>query len=121
LITPIILVLSVIAMLAVTTVPASAGTTMKRGEITCGDQSDVVGIWVQVDGGRSGWASWSSSGVGYRANWSFAVEDGARYKLHIGCGGTPWRWGSNTSSGWTTWKTNATVVTIYWRWRYVSW
>jgi len=75
-----------------TAAPASASVS---GDIQCFYGNDaVVGAWVEVPGGTSGWASLSPDGYG-GANYSYgAVSAGTTYRLHVGCGGTPQSWGT---------------------------
>lgn len=73
------------------------------GTATCADQSTVVGVWVTVSGGTSGWAT--RSGSGFEQSWRYNTQ-GKSYKLTVGCGGTPARWASSTSTPTfsTTWS-----------------
>lgn len=65
------------------------------GSATCVDGSNVVGVWVEVQGGNSGWAN--RSGQGSRQGWNFNTQ-GKKYKLTAGCGGSPQRWAESTST-----------------------
>ena len=60
---------------------------------------NVVGVWVTVNGGKSGWASWHPVGDGSypaQATWSYNTQ-GKFYRLTVGCGGKPSDWaGSGT-------------------------
>lgn len=79
--------------------PASAGEYV-RGSVMCVSQSSVVGVWIQAERGGSGWASWGRiNGVNYNAWYAYTLPYGGRYQVHVGCGGTPQRWGSNNKSG----------------------
>ena len=104
------------ALIAAVAVPTEAAARSKRGEVVCaGGESPVVGVWVKVRGGTSGWATLSNK-RGHKANWSYDTQ-GKKYQLHIGCGGTPQRWETNTRTGWTRHKVNATVV-MHWLFRW---
>lgn len=65
------------------------------GSATCVDGADVVGVWVEVQRGNSGWAK--RTGQGSRQGWSFNTQ-GKKYKLTVGCGGSPQRWAQSTST-----------------------
>jgi hypothetical protein len=83
--------------------PAQA--SQRDGTVRCyfGDAKNVVGVWVEVSGGGSGWAGWSKlADDSQGASWSFDVPDGRSYSLHVGCGGTPRRWKSDTWTQYTT-------------------
>lgn len=82
--------------------PAMAANS---GTVMCADQSTVVGVWVEVSGGRSGWAT--RSGSGYSQRWSYNTQ-AKSYSLHVGCGGTPQKWAYSTKTTFTTTKANAT-------------
>lgn len=61
----------------------------------CANQDPVVGVWVNVSGGSSGWAT--RTGSGYSQNWRYNTQ-GRPYSLTVGCGGTPARWNASTST-----------------------
>lgn len=112
--------LAVVGAVLVSFMPtADAGSTLKRGEIHCvsvSQNNNVVGIWVDVDGGRDGWASRTNvNNNANTANWSYDTQ-GKRYRLFVGCGGTPWSWDTSTSTSWTRWGTNVTVSPNPWWW-----
>ena len=78
------------------------------GTILDSYQRDIVGVWVEVQGGQSGWAQFRPTikGQKYSVWWRYDTQ-GKNFKLHIGVGGTPkewqynvktvWLWGSKTS------------------------
>lgn len=74
------------------------------GNVYCfvGNPLDVMGIWVEVPSGTSGWAARGDNGNG--GDWySYgAVSAGTTYKLHVGCGGTPSNWQYNIKTPWLT-------------------
>jgi hypothetical protein len=76
---------------------ANSGTEM------CVNQDPVVGVWVNVSGGTSGWAS--RTGSGYSQTWSYNTQ-GKSYSLTVGCGGTPAHWNASTSTPYysTSWS-----------------
>lgn len=63
------------------------------GKAMCVNKDPVVGVWVEVSGGRSGWAT--RSGSGYSQNWAYNTQ-GKAYSLTVGCGGSPARWAVST-------------------------
>jgi len=76
-----------------TTTP-DARLTIATGKVVCASGVEVVGIWIEVDGGESGWAEVSDVGAGV-ATYRYALPDGIGYQLHVGCGGTAAAWGSS--------------------------
>ena len=62
-----------------------------------GNGRPIVGMWVEVQGGRSGWAELHGSGS--NRTWYYDTQ-GKPYQVHVGVGGTPQRWDSNIKSGW---------------------
>lgn len=86
---------------------ANAGTVM------CANEVDVVGVWVDVSGGASGWAA--RRGSGYSQTWNYNTQ-GRPYSLTVGCGGSPSKWAttSSTPSFATTWSN----VVCYPGWAY---
>lgn len=84
--------------LALTTFGLGASTAgaANAGTVMCVNGAKVVGVWVQVNGGRSGWAT--RSGAGYSQRWSYNTQ-GKSYRLDVGCGGTPSKWQYRTTTG----------------------
>lgn len=72
------------------------------GTVMCVNQANVVGVWVEVSGGTSGWAT--RSGSGYYQRWSYNTQN-KPYTLTVGCGGTPQKWASSsrTATASKTW------------------
>lgn len=91
---------------------APAAHAANSGYVMCADQSAIVGIWVDVKGGRSGWAA--RGGSGHSQTWSYNTQ-GREYALHVGCGGTPMNWRTNVRSGYTKtgYNLNCFPGTIY--------
>lgn len=87
-------------VVTITTGTASAATS---GRVMCVNQAPVVGVWVNVSGGRSGWAT--RYGSGYSQSWAYNTQ-GRPYSLTVGCGGTPARWAASTSTPYysTSWS-----------------
>lgn len=81
---------------------AEAATNVAvRGQVTC-INSYVVGVWVQAESSKSGWASWKvpiSLGGHSKADYNFTLNKGGRYQVHVGCGGTAKDWKVNAKSG----------------------
>lgn len=72
------------------TAEASQGYIMEAG------RKNIVGVWVEVKGGTSGWAKFSPtiSGQKYSVSWSYNTQN-KPFSLHIGVGGTPQDWEYN--------------------------
>ena len=62
----------------------------------------IVGVWIEVSGGKSGWASWSpvDSNTPHIVKWSYDTQ-GKNWEARVGRGGTPDDWGIVHSSGFT--------------------
>lgn len=77
---------------------ASLATPASAADSTSGDvqcfygNNQVVGIWVEVPGGTSGWATRWSDGVGGNFYSYPAITQGYSHRLHVGCSGTPENW-----------------------------
>lgn len=84
---------SVVSTILITTQPVYAA----GGNVFDGNGRPIVGMWVEVQGGRSGWAELRGSGS--NRTWYYDTQ-GKPYQVHVGVGGTPQRWGSNIKSGW---------------------
>lgn len=87
------------AIATVLTVAGAAAAPMSAsaaaGNVLCVGGGNVVGVWVNLAGGGGGWAGRSGSGASQR--WWFDNR-GRRYSLTVGCGGSPARWGSSSST-----------------------
>lgn len=64
-----------------------------NGNIMDGDRMPIVGIWVEVHGGKSGWANFrpTTPGQKYSVAWNYDTQN-KPFELHIGVGGTPQKW-----------------------------
>lgn len=81
--------------------PGSEGASLVEGEVTCQSGAQVVGVWIQTENGpSSGFAARSTSGAGVR--YEYALSEGTRYAVHVGCGGTRENWDTNNRSGYGT-------------------
>ena len=76
------------------------------GYVTCAT-SNVVGVWVDVDGGTDGWAYRSGSG---NTNYYSYNTQGKRWRVNVGCGGTPQNWSQSISSNWSNLQNRATIT-----------
>ncbi len=54
----------------------------------------IAGVWVEVYGGESGWATLRFYGSRQSAAWYYDT-DGLPFCLHIGIGGSPQNWAHN--------------------------
>jgi hypothetical protein len=75
--------------------PAQFAHAANSGQVMCMNREEVVGVWVEVQGGKSGWAS--RTGQGYAQNWHYDTQ-GKPYELHVGCGGSPASWRTSNST-----------------------
>jgi hypothetical protein len=73
---------------------AEAATTV-GGTVECVDQRQVEGVYITAANGGSGWAN---RGSGWSTNFSYRLANGGAYKVTVGCGGSPSRWASSSSS-----------------------
>lgn len=83
-----------------TTASAAAPVTVS-GTVTCANSS-VVGVWIQAESSSSGWARWNMPirlGGLNQADYSFTLNNGGRYQVHVGCGGSSSRWALDAKSG----------------------
>ena len=92
------------AGLVATAAPASAA----GGTVSCAT-SRVVGVWVDVDGGTDGWATRSTTSNPNINNWSYNTQN-KRWRVRVGCGGTPSNWAQSISSGWSNRQGAASII-----------
>ena len=60
----------------------------------------LVGVWIEVDRGTSGWATLEKTSLD-SYSWSYDAQ-GKLWRPHIGIGGTPQKWRYDfTTSGWS--------------------
>jgi hypothetical protein len=65
------------------------------GQIGCINSASPVGVWVQAERSTSGWADHEvpiELGGFSKVNYSYTLDHGGRYQVHVGCGGTPEHW-----------------------------
>jgi hypothetical protein len=92
------MILTVGGMLTGAPTPASAAGS---GDVQCVyGNNQVVGIWVEVSGGTSGWATRWNDGYGGNYYSYPAIDQGKTYRLHVGCSGTSQNWGITFYSSW---------------------
>jgi hypothetical protein len=80
---------------------AAAPVTV-RGEISCINSASPVGVWVVGEQSRSGWAKIAvpiKLGGHSMVTYEYVLDKGGRYRVNVGCGGTPQSWGKSLSSG----------------------
>lgn len=91
------------SVLAAAPVHAAAPVTV-AGTIGCINSASPVGVWIEAESSTSGWATKKvpiTLGGHSKVDYSFTLDKGGRYKVHVGCGGTPQDWGTVLKS--TTW------------------
>lgn len=85
---------------------ATAATKIS-GQVEC-INSSVSGVWVHGEKSKSGFAKWSvpiKLGGISQAKFSYTLNKGGRYQVHVGCGSKPGNskeWKVNAKSGWTS-------------------
>lgn len=86
-----------LAIATMTVTPALA----KNGIVEDRSNQGIVGMWVEVEGGQSGWAKLSGGegGSGYYKFWNYDTQ-GKRFQVDIGYSGTPAHWGKSIRSDW---------------------
>lgn len=105
--------ISAVALASISSIALSSPAYAASGSVMC-SYVPVVGMWIEVEKGKSGWAWMSGSntdGSHYR-NWSYDTQ-GKRWRAHVGCDGTPEKWGRNLKSNWTTGNANLTCHYAY--------
>lgn len=71
------------------------------GDVQCVyGTNQVVGIWVEVPNGTSGWATRWSDGYGGNYYSYYEIDNGLGYRLHVGCSGNSQSWGITYYSPW---------------------
>lgn len=79
---------------------STTNTIGLNGVVYC-HSGAVVGVWTQSSGGGSKWANWHAfSGASNVSTYSVTVTTKlpTSIQLHVGCGGTPSRWGSSNNT-----------------------
>ena len=95
--------------ISVTSSPVASAATAVSGEVMCVSQAPVVGVWIAASNGGSGWAYWTASGTNYNARYFYSLPKGGSYSVHVGCGGTPSRWGADIRSSYRSGSYNSFV------------
>lgn len=82
------------------------------GKVTCPvGMGHVVGVWMEVSGGGSGWARLTNTSGGLAKRWSYDTK-GRSWRAHVGCGGTPQKWKRKYYSDWTS-RSGSSTITCY--------
>jgi hypothetical protein len=69
------------------------------GTVECATGRPVEGVWVDVANGHSGWAEWAAEPNNPdKASYSYELQMAGKYTVHVGCGGSPENWASETWS-----------------------
>lgn len=72
-----------------------------QGQIGCINSASPVGVWVEAQNSTSGWAAHEvpiELGGLSKVNYSYTLDRGGAYSVHVGCGGTPERWATDLRS-----------------------
>ncbi|MBF6189949.1 hypothetical protein [Nocardia implantans] len=80
---------------------ASAASTTVSGTIGCINSASPVGVWIQAKTSKSGWAQTKVPvrlGGHSKVDYSFTLDKGGDYQVHVGCGGTPQKWAKSLKS-----------------------
>lgn len=94
--------------------PASAAKAVTvTGYVTCINSYAPVGIWVDATSSTDGWAK--KTGPNPQTGWakvkySFSLNKGGTYRLHVGCGGDAQRWGMTAKSSLLSGSSTKTVT-----------
>ncbi|MFE6946661.1 chitinase [Streptomyces chartreusis] len=79
---------------------SDVSTFFTTGQVLCESGRPVVGVWVQTaHSSDSRFAAWKPVGNGSTADWWTYLPRNEPYSLHVGCGGTPDRWGTENWTG----------------------
>jgi len=86
-----------LALATISAIPVFA----KSGKVKETTGHGIVGMWVEVEGGRSGWAKLTGgeAGTSYEKTWTYDTQ-GKPFKVAIRYGGTPQEWEKSIHSNW---------------------
>ena len=97
----------VIALIAFAVTNAGTGSSLLTGSVMCESGRPVIGVWIAASTGQSdsGFAhlgpanpSGISYPVGSTATYSYLLQHGGTYAVHVGCGGKASAWDSSNYS-----------------------
>jgi hypothetical protein len=80
---------------------AQAAPEEIHGEIGCINNASPVGVWVQAARSKSGWADWKVPvhlGGTSKVDYTYTLNNGGPYQVHVGCGGRPQHWDNDIHS-----------------------
>lgn len=100
--------IATLALVAAGSVAFAMPANAASGQASCAT-SAIVGIWVDVDGGTDAFAVRTATSDPKINNWSYNTQ-GKRWRVNVGCGGTPSNWGQSISSGWSNLQGAATIT-----------
>lgn len=99
-----VLLLCIIALLLVVSVSANA----ESGRITNFTPYNIIGMWVNVRNGQSGWATLTQTSIG-EYDWYFNAQ-GKDWWAHIGVGFNPQNWEYHAYTDWTNGSRDITIT-----------
>lgn len=96
-------VAATLALLSSNDVATATPTQLRgiTGTVTCANRARVVGVYVRVLRSQpdSGWADWEPARRrGFVARYFYEVPYGSKFKIGVGCGGSPKAWRDSLSS-----------------------
>lgn len=101
--------LALAGSLLLATPAAAAPAVTVKGEIQCINNASPVGVWVEAESSTSGWAKTEVPVklLGHaKVAYTYTLNKGGRYKVHVGCGGSSKKWGMTLKSGYLSGSTN---------------
>lgn len=100
---------------------ATVAFSAEKAEAASGQVMDshrpIVGVWVEVKGGGSGWAKLTRTADQNVVSWSYNTR-GRDYQLHVGVDGNPQKWKHNIKTGWISRKKS--IANVSTSWNYLS-
>lgn len=92
---------AVAALITLSTAVGSSASVKVSGTIGCINSAEPVGVWVEAAQSKSGWADKTTPvrlGGHSKVDYSYVLDKGGDYQVHVGCGGTPQKWAKSLKS-----------------------